>query len=250
MKHNKKFIYPKCQREIINGKRHYDIKSEKLPSVTTILSATQSAEKTASLDAWRFRLKDSFIKIPDDTDPSGFTLINEAEYITKEAGDRGTAMHTILEDYMDREGQLNTPTEETRLPHNMAIQIIQNGLSNVTEYYGLEATLYYPGLYAGATDVVAIHKGQDTIIDFKQTNKPKKREWIEDYCLQLAAYTMAHNFIYRTSISKAVIMMCSKKLEYQEFIIEGKELQTYQHNFLRKVDQYYGQHKKVGVERE
>ena len=136
MKHNKKFIYPKCQREIINGKRHYDIKSEKLPSVTTILSATQSAEKTASLDAWRFRLKDSFIKIPDDTDPSGFTLINEAEYITKEAGGRGTAMHTILEDYMDREGQLNTPTEETRLPHNMAIQIIQNGLSNVTEYYG------------------------------------------------------------------------------------------------------------------
>ena len=83
MKHNKKFIYPKCQREIINGKRHYDIKSEKLPSVTTILSATQSAEKTASLDAWRFRLKDSFIKIPDDTDPSGFTLINEADYIPK-----------------------------------------------------------------------------------------------------------------------------------------------------------------------
>ena len=250
MKHNKKFIYPKSQREIINDKRHYNINKEKLPSVTTILSATQSAEKTASLDAWRFRLKDSFIKIPDDTDPSGFTLINEAEYITKEAGDRGTAMHTILEDYMDREGQLNTPTEETRLPHNMAIQIIQNGLSNVTEYYGLEATLYYPGLYAGATDVVAIHKGQDAIIDFKQTNKPKKREWIEDYCLQLAAYTMAHNFIYRTSISKAVIMMCSKKLEYQEFIIEGKELQTYQHNFLRKVDQYYENNKKVGVERE
>ena len=250
MKHNKKFIYPKSQREIINDKRHYNINKEKLPSVTTILSATQSPEKTASLDAWRFRLKDSFIKIPDDTDPSGFTLINEAEYITKEAGDRGTAMHTILEDYMDREGQLNTPTEETRLPHNMAIQIIQNGLSNVTEYYGLEATLYYPGLYAGATDVVAIHKGQDAIIDFKQTNKPKKREWIEDYCLQLAAYTMAHNFIYRTSISKAVIMMCSKKLEYQEFIIEGKELQTYQHNFLRKVDQYYENNKKVGVERE
>ena len=249
MKHNNCYIYPKCQREIINGKRHYDIKSEKLPSVTTILSATQSPEKTASLDAWRFRLKDNFIRVKDPTDPSGFTLINEAEYITKQSGDRGTAMHKILEDYIYEDGQtLKAPTKELRLPHNMAIQVIQNGLSNVTEYYGLEATLYYPGLYAGATDVVGVHKGQDAIIDFKQTNQPKKREWIEDYCLQLAAYTMAHNFIYKTSISKGVIMMCSKQLEYQEFIIEGKELQKYQHNFLRKVDQYYEHNKNVGVE--
>ena len=249
MKHNNKFIYPRSQREIINGKRHYDVKAQKLPSVTTILSATQSLEKQASLGAWRSRLKDSFIKIPDDTDPSGFTLMNEADYITKEASDRGTAMHKILEKYIEGQGYLDL-TSPGLNAHNMAIKVIENGLSNVTEYYGLEATLYYPGLYAGATDVVAVHKGQDAIIDFKQTNKPKKREWIEDYCLQLAAYTMAHNFIYRTSISKGVIMMCSKKLEYQEFIIEGKELQTYQHNFLRKVDQYYGQHKKVGVERE
>ena len=231
MKHNTKFIYPKCQREFINGKRHYGIKSEKLPSVTTILSATQSEEKTASLNAWRQRVG-----------------VKEAALITKQASDRGTSMHSILEDYMIK-GQLDLVPENV-LPHNMAIQIIQNGLSNVTEYYGLEAVLYYPGLYAGATDVVAIHKGQDAIIDFKQTNKPKKREWIEDYCLQLAAYAMAHNFIYKTSISKGVIMMCSKDNFYQEFIIEGKELQKYQHDFLRKVDQYYGQHKKVGMESE
>ena len=232
MKHNKKFIYPKSQREIINGKRHYDVGKEKLPSVTTILSATQSAEKTASLDAWRQRVG-----------------VKEAEHITNEAANRGTAMHKILEDYIQEQGHLDLTTIGLQA-HNMAIQVIQNGLSSVTEYYGLEATLYYPGLYAGATDVVAVHKGEDTIIDFKQTNKPKKREWIEDYCLQIAGYTMAHNFIYKTSIKKGVIMMCSKDNYYQEFIIEGKELQTYQHNFLRKVDQYYGQHKKVGVERE
>ena len=229
MKHNTKFIYPKCQREFINGKRHYDIKSEKLPSVTTIISATESPEKTASLNAWRQRVG-----------------VKKAALITKEASDRGTSMHSILEDYMIK-GQLDLVPENV-LPHNMAIQIIQNGLSNVTEYYGLEAVLYYPGLYAGATDVVGVHKGEDAIIDFKQTNQPKKREWIEDYCLQLAAYTMAHNFIYKTSISKGVIMMCSKQLEYQEFIIEGKELQKYQHNFLRKVDQYYEHNKNVGVE--
>mgnify|MGYP003636712472 FL=1 len=229
MKHNNCYIYPKCQREIINGKRHYDIKSEKLPSVTTIISATESPEKTASLNAWRQRVG-----------------VKKAALITKEASDRGTSMHSILEDYMIK-GQLDLVPENV-LPHNMAIQIIQNGLSNVTEYYGLEAVLYYPGLYAGATDVVGVHKGEDAIIDFKQTNQPKKREWIEDYCLQLAAYTMAHNFIYKTSISKGVIMMCSKQLEYQEFIIEGKELQKYQHDFLRKVDQYYEHNKNVGVE--
>lgn len=232
MKHNNCYIYPRSQREIINGKRHYDIKSEKLPSVTTILSATQSPEKQASLAAWRVRVGEK-----------------EATRIVDEAGTRGTAMHKILEEYVQGQGYLDL-TEPGLNAHNMAIRVIEQGLCNVTEYYGLEATLYYPGLYAGATDMVAVHKGQDAIIDFKQTNKPKKREWIEDYCLQLAAYTMAHNFIYKTSISKGVIMMCSKDNFYQEFIIEGKELQKYQHDYLRKVDQYYGEHKKVGMESE
>jgi ATP-dependent exoDNAse (exonuclease V) beta subunit len=221
MKWNKKFIYPKSQREIINGKRHYDIKAQKLPSVTTILSATQSEEKQASLAAWRNRVGE-----------------HEATRIVDDAATRGTAMHKILEEYIQGQGYLDlTPTGLNA--HNMAIQVIQNGLSNVTEYYGLEATLYYPGLYAGATDMVGVHKGQDAIIDFKQTNKPKKREWIEDYCLQLAGYAMAHNFIYKTSITKGVIMMCSKDNYYQEFVIEGAELQKYKHEFLRKVGQYY-----------
>ena len=221
MKHNKKFIYPKSQREIINGKRHYDIKAQKLPSVTTILSATQSEEKQASLAAWRNRVGE-----------------HEATRIVDDAATRGTAMHKILEEYIQGQGYFDlTPTGLNA--HNMAIQVIQNGLSNVTEYYGLEATLYYPGLYAGATDMIGVHKGQDAIIDFKQTNKPKKREWIEDYCLQLAGYAMAHNFIYKTSITKGVIMMCSKDNYYQEFVIEGAELQKYKHEFLRKVGQYY-----------
>ena len=131
--------------------------------------------------------------------------------------------------------------------HNMAIRVIEQGLCNVPEYYGTECTLYYPGLYAGQTDLVGVHKGKDAIIDFKQTNKPKKREWIEDYCLQLAAYAMAHNFIYRTKIDKVVIMMCSKDNFYQEFVVEGKEFQKYQHNFLRRVDEYYkSRSKKIG----
>jgi len=222
MKHNNKFIYPKSMREDINGKRHYNInEKEKLPSVTTIISATQSADKTASLAAWRVRVGE-----------------DQAARIVDTAGARGTAMHKILEKYILKDGYIDLTTVG-REAHNMAIRVIEQGLCNVTEYYGLEATLYYPGLYAGATDMIAIHKGDEAIIDFKQTNKPKKREWIEDYCLQLAAYAMAHNFIYKTKITKGVIMMCSKDNFYQEFIIQGLEFRKYMHMFLKKVDQYY-----------
>ena len=221
MKHNNKYIYPRSMREVINGKRHYNInEKEKLPSVTTILSATQSADKTASLAAWRERVGEA-----------------AATRIVDTAGSRGTAMHKILEEYVKEQGYLDL-TDVGKDAHNRAIRVIEQGLCNVTEYYGLEATLYYPGLYAGATDLIAMHKGEMAICDFKQTNKPKKREWIEDYCLQLAAYAMAHNFIYKTNITKGVIMMCSKDLFYQEFVIQGSEFKKYMHLFLKKVGQY------------
>ena len=215
------YRYPTTVRETIDGKRHYAIKSEKLPSVTTILSATESAEKREALAKWR-QAKGEEI----------------ATRIVDESAARGTAMHKILEKYILEEGYLDL-TNVGRDAHNMAIRVIEQGLCNVPEYYGTECTLYYPGLYAGQTDLVGVHKGKDAIIDFKQTNKPKKREWIEDYCLQLAAYAMAHNFIYKTQIEKGVIMMCSKDNFYQEFVVEGKEFQKYKHNFLRRVDEYY-----------
>ena len=221
MKRNSSYRYPKTIREMVEGQRHYILNNEKLPSVTTVLKHTESAEKRESLAAWRERVGEA-----------------EATRIVDSAGARGTAMHKILEKYILGEGYMDE-TSVGKEAHNMATQVINSGLSNITEYYGTECTLYYPGLYAGQTDLVAIHKGADAIIDFKQTNKPKKREWIEDYCLQLAAYAMAHNFIYKTKITKGVVMMCSKDNYYQEFVIEGAEFQKYKHNFLRRVDEYY-----------
>jgi len=221
MKRNNCYKYPKTQREKIEGKRHYVFDKEKLPSVTTILDITQPAEKRESLAAWRAREGEE-----------------RAARIMNEAATRGTAMHKILEKYVLEEGYLDE-TNVGKQAHNMALQIIQRGLCNVTEYYGTECTLYYPGLYAGQTDLVGIHKGQDAIIDFKQTNKPKRKEWIGDYCLQLAAYAMGHNILFNTKITKGVIMMCSKDNYYQEFVIEGNEFQTHMHNFLRRVDEYY-----------
>ena len=229
MKLKNNYRYPKTVREAIDGKRHYLISNEKLPSVPTILAATESAEKREALARWR--------------EAKGEAL---AEKIKDESAARGTAMHKILEKYILEEGYLDL-TNVGKEAHNMAIRVIEQGLCNVTEYYGTECTLYYPGLYAGQTDLVGIHKGEDAIIDFKQTNKPKKREWISDYFSQLSAYAMAHNFIYKTKITKGVVMMCSKDNFYQEFVVEGLEFQQYKHNFLRRVDEYYqARSKKTG----
>ena len=227
MKRNNSYRYPKTQREKIDGKRHYIFDKEKLPSVTTILDLTQSAEKRESLKAWA-------VRVGEETD----------EKIKSESAARGTAMHKILEKYILEQGYLDE-TAVGKQAHNMAIQVIQSGLSNVTEYYGTECTLYYPGLYAGQTDLVGIHKGQDAIIDFKQTNKPKRREWIDDYFMQLSAYAMAHNVLFDTNISKGVVMMCSKDNYYQEFIVEGEEFKKHAHNFLRRVDEYYSSRAKT-----
>ena len=228
MKHNNKYIYPKTVRETIEGKRHYDIDSkEKLPSVTTTLSNTQDPEKAQSLKAWRDRIGEA-----------------SATRIVDEAAARGTAMHKILERYIGEEGYLDL-TKVGLNAHNMAIRVIEQGLCNISEYYGIECTLFYPGLYAGQTDMVGVHKGQDAIIDFKQTNKPKKVEWITDYKLQLAAYAMAHNILFNTQITKGVVMMCTADNYYQEFIIEGEEFKQSMHNFLRRVDEYYSSRAKT-----
>ena len=221
-----KYSYAHGVRYMDHGTRNYDVAGYRLPSVTTILGKTKD---TSSLDSW-----------------IASKGRKEAERIKNQSATRGTAMHKYLENYVLGKGyeDLTELGQETK---RMAEKVIEVGLAPVSGYYGSEVTLYYPGLYAGQTDLVGVHKGQDAIMDFKQTNKPKKREWIEDYCLQLAAYAMAHNFIYKTSISKGIVMMCSKDNFYQEFVIEGLEFQKHKHNFLRRVDEYYkGRSKTTG----
>ena len=221
MKFNRKYNYPKSMRSLINGKRHYDIGNDKLPSVTTILSATQSDEKKKSLADWRARMG-----------------AQSADRIRDVSAMRGTAMHRYLEAYIDGTGHKDL-TSIGKEAEPMARKIIESGLGDLEEVWGQEVTLYYPGLYAGATDIVGIYEGQPAIIDFKQTNKPKKREWISDYFAQLGAYCMAHNYVYGTKIQSGVILMCSKDLLFQKFEVAGNEFVRHQHDFLRKIDQYY-----------
>ena len=147
-------------------------------------------------------------------------------------------MHTYLEGYINNTPHLDL-TAVGKEAGRMANIVIESGLGDLEEVWGSEVTLYYPGLYAGQTDVVGVYNGRESIIDFKQTNKPKQREWIDDYFIQLAAYAMAHNHVYGTEIQSGIILMCSKDGFFQKFEVSDKEFQGYMHTFLKKVDQYY-----------
>ena len=223
LKWNKLYTYPKSTRELIKGSRHYDIDgNEKLPSVTTILSATQPAEKRESLANWRKR-----------------EGAEKAQRIMDQAAARGTAMHKILEGYVEGKNVVDmTPVGEQATP--MAKKIIEDGLNNrLDEIWGSEVTVHYPGLYAGATDLVGIYEKKPSIMDFKQSNKPKRVEWISDYFMQLGAYAMAHNFVYGTKIEQGVILMCTPDNYFQKFVVNGQQFVAFQHQFLARVDEYY-----------
>ena len=225
MKWNNRFYYPKSMRSIINGSRHYSIKEEKLPSVTSILKATESDEKKASIANWKERVG-----------------VQEANRIKKDASSRGTSMHAYLEKFLL--GKLNLELIEFTEDKSklMADEIIENGIKNkLSEIWGTEATLYYPGKYAGTCDACGVYEGQESIIDFKQSNKLKREEWIEDYYLQLGAYSLAHNVVYNSRITQGIILLCTVDNVFQDFRIEGEKLIEYLNKFLEKVNQYYNE---------
>ena len=221
-----KFNYVPMSKVEVDGKRQYATPDgENLPSVTTILSATATAEKMKALQEWRKNVGHA-----------------KAQAITTEAASRGTRMHKWLENYV-KNGDTGTPGSNpySKQSHLMAQSIIQQGLIKCDEYWGTEVPLYFPKIYAGTTDLVGVHDGSPAIMDYKQTNKPKKREWIEDYFIQLLFYGVAHNEVYGTKIRKGVIFMCTADFVYQEFIVEGNEWDRYETIMWKRLEQYYKQ---------
>jgi len=232
---NPKFDYQPVPRVVIEGKRFYATPDgNKLPSVTTILDKTKSEESKKALQNWRNRVGHE-----------------QAQAITTEAANRGTRMHTYLEQYV-KEGVIKERGTNpfSWASHAMAHTVVKHGLKNVSEFWGIEVPLYFPRVYAGTTDGAGIHLNEEAILDYKQTNKPKKREWIDDYFVQLCAYAEAHNELYGTKIQKGVVLMCVKPQldeqmnmiappEYQEFVLEGQEFDRYRDLWWKKVEQYY-----------
>ena len=225
-----KYDYTPLTRESVEGKRHYCLPDgSRVPSVTTILDRTKPEEAKQKLREWKDRVGHE-----------------RAQQITTEAANRGTRMHTYLERYVKTDDIGELPTNPFAQPSwFMAAQVILEGLGNVDEYWGCEVPLYYSGLYAGTTDCIGIWRGQAAILDFKQTNKPKKREWIDDYFLQLAAYAAAHNDTHGTNINTGVILMCARPADehstpqYQEFVLEPKDFAYWSDQWMSRVAAYY-----------
>ena len=218
---NKLYKYPSSTRSLVEGQRHYDVSNEKLPSVTTILAATQSDEKKESIARWKAKVGE-----------------NEADRVRDQAASRGSNMHLHLERHILGSGHMDL-TDEGQVAGDMAQVIISKGLCDLSEIWGSEVVLFYPGLYAGQTDLVGGYDYENSIVDFKQSNKPKRKEWIEDYFLQLAAYAMAHNCVYESEITQGVILMCTPDKYFQKFQVKGREFIKYQHKFLERLDKYY-----------
>ncbi len=224
---NNKFAYPKSMRSIYKGSRHYDVGGDKYPSVTNILAETKSQEDKDALNKWK---KDIGFK--------------EAAIISKQSSERGTTLHQYLESILlnKMNGEL---LEEINLPKKMAETIVDNGINNqINEVYGCEAVLYYDGnfKFAGTADAVVNSSDNEIkILDFKQSNRPKKREYsvINEYGLQLALYSIAHDNMFGTNIKSTEILMCTPNLIFQKFEFKDQEFEKLKKEAMDRVQQYY-----------
>lgn len=213
-----RYPYAEINREVKNGKRHYRTPDGRaVPSVTTVLSATKDM---THLHAWRKRVGQS-----------------EAQRITTESANIGTVMHSSLEKHVKGEDRKPGSNLIQQMAHKMANVIIDNGLTGIDEVWGSEINLFYPELYAGTTDLVGVYKGEPCIMDFKQSRRLKKKEWVDDYYLQLVAYSEAHNKMYGTNIRTGRMFICTQNCEYQTFEIDDYD--QWAGKWYAKLEQYY-----------
>jgi len=215
MKILKKYPYKHYNRFQDTDGRKYLVDNVKVPSVTTILSATKDMTQ---LNDWRRRVGNE-----------------EANKIMKKASTVGTEMHQVLEYALNGEGYYNDMEEGSR-PRMMAKTILDN--IKIDEVWGNEVSLEYKNKFAGTCDLTAIAYGKPSIVDWKQANRPKREEWVEDYKLQLGAYYLAHTTNYGP-IEQGVIAICTRDLQYQEFRLSEADLQDYGGKFLDRLERFH-----------
>jgi genome maintenance exonuclease 1 len=213
----KKYNYAELKRQDGDSRLYLTPDGEALPSVTTVLSKTK--DKTF-LKKWRQKVGEK-----------------KAEQIIQDSAQIGTALHLYIERFVNGE-QYKDLTKIGVQAEKMAKKIIDESFKDLTEIWGSEVHLYYPGRYAGTTDMIGVYKGRPTIIDFKQTNRPKKREWVQDYLMQLSAYAVAHNKLFNTEIDQGVVLMCSRDLTFQRFELLGENFTRATDAFMKKLDLY------------
>ena len=213
----KKYNYAELKRQDGESRLYLTPDGESLPSVTTILSKTKDK---SFLKQWRAKVGEA-----------------AAEKIIQDAGKIGTALHLYIERLVNGE-KYKDLTKIGIQAEKMAKKIVEEAFKDITEVWGSEIHLYYPNKYAGTADMIGVYKGRPTVMDFKQTNRPKKREWIQDYLMQLAAYAQAHNKLFNTEIEQGVILMCSRDLTFQRFELTGEKFNRAGDSFMKRLEKY------------
>jgi len=203
---------------MVKGSRLYEVGDEHLPSVTTILDAM--SDKSAII-AWQKRIG-----------------MEEANRQKKEASGLGTATHKLVENYLLKEESKPKGNLVWQMAEKISKPIITNLHVHMDELWGVECTLFYPGLYAGTSDCVAVYRGEPAILDFKTSKKIKKREWIENYFLQCTAYALAHNQMFNTDIKNCYILMVDRDGNFKEFDL-STDFELYSNKWSEIVDKYY-----------
>lgn len=213
------FTYPDLKATEFRGMRFYETpEGNYYPSITTVLGKTMSEEKEKALKSWQTSLG-----------------MDVAQKKTKEAADRGTAVHLLAERFIKKE-ELILPGESFDNAAIVAFNALKLKLKKVVPW-AQEVSLYSDELgVAGRTDLIGEYNGIPSIVDFKTSSKIKSEADIEDYKHQLCAYAAMHNEMFGTDIQAGVILMTSAGGFPQEFRVD---LSKYRDALLYRVNTFY-----------
>jgi PD-(D/E)XK nuclease superfamily len=199
MKFNHKLItedYNLTSQEGEGGRFYSFPDGKKYPSVTTVMGWS----KKDTLLEWRKRVGEE-----------------QANKISRAAANRGTRLHSICENYLLNDPDYSKSIDIFTYDLFKTIQPILN--TRIGEVYAIEKALYSDHLgIAGRVDCVAEFDGKKSIIDFKTSTRLKKKEWIEDYFLQTACYSVMFEERTGISIPRLVIIIAVDNDPPQVFV--------------------------------
>ena len=211
-----RFVYEKVERIDTSAGRVYALPDGvHVPSVTTILDRTKDK---AALKEWADRVGQA-----------------EADRQKEQAAYIGTHMHTTLECILSGDPLPVGRDWQALKGQEMGFRLANRYFGEVSEIHGSEVALHYNQRYAGSTDLVATYRGHLAIVDFKQSVKPKRYEYITDYFHQLAAYATAHDWKHGTSIGYAAVLVAVQDGTTQEFTIAGRDWDFFKSEWLDRL---------------
>lgn len=140
----------------------------------------------------------------------------KADLITKRASSRGSAMHNIIEEYLNN--ILDIKTHSSEVLAVFLFKFMSPYLDNISNIQVLEGCLYSDILkIAGRVDCIADFEGELAVVDFKSSILPKQRDWIDHYFMQECVYAMMYYERTGIVVKKLVTIIACEDGQVQVF---------------------------------